>query len=115
MPIEITSEKAIEQSTFIVTLHFKDENGEDTTPDSVKWSLITGEEDLVNSRSEVDIPEPQAIQDILLQGDDLAILRGRLEEYRWLIVEATYTSSRGSGLPLNEQIRFSVLNLKKVQ
>lgn len=115
MPIEITSKKAIEKSTFVLTIHFKDEDGEAATPDSLKWSLITVSGDVINSRSEVVISEPQAIQDILLQGDDLAILRGRLEEYRWLIIEATYTSSLGSGLPLNEQIRFSVLNLKKVQ
>lgn len=114
MPIEITAKKAIERSTFVPTIHFKDEDGNVATPTSAKWSLVDVNGEVVNERLDVEITEPQSSQDILLQGDDLMLLEGRAEEYRWLIVEATYTSSLGSGLPLNEQVRFSILNLKKV-
>lgn len=116
MPTSFTSssDKAAEQSTFIVTLTYTDEDGDSVTPDTVTWSLVDRNSVVINSREDVSIAAPGTTNDIVLSGDDLAIDDGYTEQERWLVVEGTYTSDAGAGLPFRDQCKFVVQQLKKV-
>lgn len=106
--------KAKEQGTFIVTAAFYDDQGDSVAPDSMFWSLVDKDENVINEREDVEIASPETTEDIVLHGDDLAILAGYSEEERYLVLEGTYTSDAGNGLPITGQLKFYVVNLKKV-
>ncbi len=114
MPTEIETPKAVEKSTFIVTATFRDENKTLVVPDTMKWSLTDKDSTIINSRDGIVITSLASSVDIVLFGDDLAILAGKSEELRFLVLEGTYTSPLGVGLPLNDQLIFTVFNIRKV-
>lgn len=112
MPTVLETE-AIEQSTYVITPAFTDEDGAAVVPDSVTWSLVKADGTIVNDKE--DEPEtPAASIDILLSGDDLAILDGADREQRYLVVEFIYDSTLGANLPGKDMAIFRVRNLKKV-
>ena len=106
--------KAVEKSTYVVSVSFTDENGDSVVPDSVKWTLLNIYGNEINDRLEVEITSLSNEIDIVLSGDDLVVEDGVEEATRILIIEATYTSTLGSGLPMNAQMEFSVVNLKYI-
>lgn len=114
MPTTITSTKAIEQSTFVITCSFTDEDGDAVAPDTLSWSLTDEDGTIINSREDVAVTSPSASEDIVLSGDDLALVSGHEEDERYLVLEGTYTSDAGTGLPIRDQVKFYVSNLKKV-
>jgi len=68
---------------------------------------------VINSRQDVVISSLAASVDVVLSGADLAVdtgFAGAAQE-RTFTVEAVYTSSLGSGLPLTAACRFNVENL----
>ena len=110
MPTTIDT-RAVEKGSFVITASFTDENGDAVTPKTVEWTLVDAEtEEIVNSREQVSAT-PAASVDILLQGDDLAILHGQRKELRELIVEWTYDGSLGNDIPQKDMARFYVTNL----
>ena len=113
MAVRLT-EVADEESTYVVTAAFTDEDGTTITPDTLTWTLTQTDGTVVNSRSAVVVASPAASEDIVLKGDDLAILEGERMEERIVTIEATYSSGLGSGLPLKSEIHFHVRNLKAV-
>jgi len=101
---------ATEESTYIVSVAFLDEDSVSVTPDSdPTWSLYDANGDVVNDRNGVTITAASTIN-IVLSGDDLALVDGDSVE-RKLLVEAVYTSSLGAGLPLKVQASFEVDDL----
>lgn len=114
MPTTITATKAIEESTFIITLAFTDEEGDPIAPDTMTWSLVDNSGAVINDREDVVIVSPEITEDIVLSGDDLALAHGWSEEERYLVMVGTYTSNAGDGLPLKDELKFYVENLKKV-
>lgn len=115
MGITTATTKAVEQSTYVITVAFKDEEGDAVVPDSpVLWTLVTKAGEVVNNREQQEIAAASSVN-IVLQGDDLNILFGADEEDRSLVVETTYSSSLGSNLPIKEQFDFKVINLKYIQ
>jgi len=103
---------AIEESTYIITLAFTDEDGDPVVPTMITWTLSNTTGTVVNSRLDVAIAVPAASVDVLLQGDDLQILSGEVNQgVRTFTVEATYLSLLGADLPLNASVRFIVDNL----
>lgn len=114
MPTEITSKKAVEEGTFIVTAEFKDEDGNAVSPNVMAWSLVDEDGNIVNDKEDVSISSPSSSEDIVLSGDDLALTDGRSEEARYVVFEGTYDSTLGNDLPLKDQIKFFILNLRKV-
>lgn len=97
-----------EQSSTVYSAAFTDENGDPVTPDSVLWTLTTTAGTVVNSRCNVSI-SPSATVNIVLSGDDLAMLTETEEiENRQLLVEAEYTSATFGSLPLTSVTRFGV-------
>ena len=106
MPTTITT-KVPEKSTVVFTFVFTDTAGDAVTPDSIKWSLSLDDGTPVNARTDVAIGSPAASVDVVLSGLDTAVI-ANANETRILTVEATYTSTEGSGLPLNEEAKFFI-------
>ncbi len=106
---------AEEQGTYVLNLAFRDEDDEDVTPTSIKWSLTTVGGEVINDRMDVNVAVPAATVDVLLSGDDLQ-LRTRKESFSWRIftVKARYNSSLGNNLPINKAVKFRVRNLRLV-
>lgn len=102
---------AKDQSTFVITLTFKDEDGNLVAPDTAKWTLTDKDGNVINNRQDVEIVSPSSVEEIVLKGDDLKYSDGSI---RILAIEATYTSSLGTGLPLNDSITFAVEDIKAV-
>jgi len=102
---------AIEDSTYVVTAAFTDEDGNDVTPNTVTWTLTTTNGTVINSRQDVS-ETPGTSVDIVLSGDDLAI--GSNGQHRILTVEATYDSSYGTDLPLKARCSFKIESLVAV-
>lgn len=101
---------AQEKSTLVVTVAFTDENGDAVTPTAATWTLTDGQGAVINSRSAVAISSLSTSVTIVLSGDDLAISDPDVLD-RVLLVEATYNSSAGSGLPAKKEYSFNVNNL----
>jgi len=106
---------AEEESTYVITAAFEDEDGDAVTPDSITWSLTDNDGSIINGREDVSIAVPAASNDIVLSGDDLAIQSSESgTARRWLILEAVYDSDIGANLPLKDDAVFVITDLKKV-
>jgi|WetSurMetagenome_2_1015567.scaffolds.fasta_scaffold298129_2 hypothetical protein len=112
MPVNITTPNAIEESTYIVTVAFQDEDGNSFTPNHAYWTLTDTSGTVVNSESEIEIASLGDSVEIVLSGDDLALPEGA-DARRILTVEGTYDSDAGTDLPFKEQATFLVKNLTK--
>ena len=102
-------EHAKEESTYIVTAAFTDEDAAVVIPDSVKWSLLnpsTG--DIINSKED-ESETPAASVDIVLSGDDLVFLTKESNQaVREVVVNAVYDSVLQNNLPLRNNVRFLI-------
>lgn len=114
MPSVENTIKPNEESSCIITASFYDENDVAVAPDTMTWSLVDEDNNIINNRNEVSISSPETSEDIVLSGDDLSITSGHDEEERYLVLEGTYTSDAGSGLPLKDHLKFYIQNIKKV-
>ncbi|MEF8799065.1 MAG: hypothetical protein V5A79_06600, partial [Candidatus Bipolaricaulota bacterium] len=97
-----------------VTAKFTDEKGKLVPPNTVRWTLIDVKENIINGREQVEIASPSSEEDIVLSGDDLQITEDEREESRFIIFEGDYDSDLGSGLPITEEARFVIANLKYI-
>lgn len=116
MPTALTVH-AIEESTYVITVSFTDEDGNPKTPTSVIWSLTDKNNNIINSREDkvAIIVAPATSVEIVLSGDDLAMQAGEWSGVkRILTVEAVYDSALGIGLPLKESAHFTLDNLVAV-
>lgn len=116
MPTVFTasSDEAVEESTYIVTASFEDEDGNAVVPKTMSWSLTDKDSTIINSQEDIAIISLAASVDIVLKGDDLQITAGKSKERRFLVLEGTYDSDAGADLPLKDQLEFRVVNIKKV-
>jgi hypothetical protein len=107
----VVTPNAIEDSTYVVTADFTDEDGAAVIPNAITWSLEDPDGNAVNGRTDVAIGVPAASVDVVLEGDDLD--PGAWDPARLLMTfEADYDSSLGSGLPLIGQLYVVVVPLK---
>lgn len=111
----ILTTEAVEQSTYVIPVTFRDEDATAIAPDAVTWTLTDRHGVVINSRSDVAISPLAATVNIVLTGADLAMLGELDNRTRLLLVEATYNSSLGTGLNLRDEIEFSVRPLVGVQ
>lgn len=98
---ETLSDEALEDSTFVVTATFTDEDEAAVTPQTIEWSLKDENGNVVNSRS-AESETPGTSIDILLSGDDLDPGTATVGKVL-LTVTATYNSTLGNDLPLMGQ------------
>lgn len=110
----ILTEEAVEQSTFVVPVTFRDENGEAIAPTAATWTLTNEYGMVVNERAAVPLPLAATVN-VVLTGADLRMMGELDNRKRLLLIEATYNSSLGTGLNLREEIEFVVRPLVGVQ
>lgn len=111
MPVTLETH-AKEESTYVITANFTDEEGDAVVPKTITWTLSNTAGVVINNREDESIVTPAAELDIALSGDDLQILPGEANQgVRTLTVKATYDSDLGNDLPLNGSVRFIVDNL----
>ena len=103
--------KADEESTYVVTFAFEDEDDNPVTPNSAEWTLTDISGSIINSRDGIDILPIVQTGDIVLSGDDLAIPDGVAGDVeRRFRIAALYDSSLGSDLPLTGEAQFTIEN-----
>ena len=122
MPTTLT-EIAEEESTYLITFAFTDEDGNSVVPAAIVWSLTDDTGNIINSLTDQIEPNASSVT-IVLTGDDLQVtaaetalarVGNRTTVRRHLVVEATYDSvTYGNGLGLNGEAVFELENLKKV-
>lgn len=112
--VTLTAE-AVEQSTYIVTATFRDEDGAAVIPLTAAWTLTNEYGVVVNSRQDVAIAPIASTINVVLTGADLAMLGEMDTGRRLVLVEATYNSSLGAGLHLREEIEFELRPLVGVR
>lgn len=100
---------ATEESTYVVTATFTDEDGAAVVPKEITWTLTDSEGTVINSRKAVSIT-PAASVDIVLSGADLDVTETR-NGVREILISALYDSALGADLPLNAAAVFIVENL----
>ena len=103
--------KVAEEGHKAFDVQFYDEDDVTVVPDSASWTLtdVNGYEYYSTTISALATPVT-----ILVQGaTQLAVLDSMLLE-RHLLVEWTFTSSLGSGIPSKHQIEFEIDNLTAV-
>lgn len=97
-----------EKGTAKATVTFTDETGASVTPTAVTWTLTDTSGNVINSRLDV-TATPGATVTFALSGNDLAVTGNDVR--RVLLVEWTYNSTLGTGLPGKAQAFFSVEQL----
>ena len=112
--ITLTAE-AVEQSTYIVPVTFRDEQGQAIAPTTATWTLTNEYGVVVNGRTAVPLSPLAATVNVVLTGADLRMMGELDNRKRLLLIEATYNSSLGAGLHLREEIEFTVRPLVGVQ
>lgn len=113
MPTTMTLH-AVERSTYAIPIAFLDDAGAAVTPSAATWTLTDGNGTVVNSRTAVVITPLSTTATIVLSGADLALLAALQANARYVLIEYTYTSSLGSGLPGKDQILFYIDDLAGV-
>ena len=105
--------RAAEESTFIVTAVFKDEDGDLVVPNAgtVIWTLTDKDGTVINSREDVAETSASTVN-IVLSGDDLTLIdQDCLEEERRVTIQAEYDSVLENNLPIKGVAIFTVVNL----
>lgn len=110
MPTKLTVD-ANEESTYVISAAFADEDGDSVVPSSITWTLTDASGNVINEREDVSVT-PAATVNIVLSGDDLVI--GTNGGSRRVTIRATYNSSLGTGLPLKDECLFNISDLLNV-
>lgn len=116
--VEITIKPAEKGSIFFI-LDFKDQDDVSIGVGSLKsiiWSLTDTQDNVINARSNINIPITKNPQEILLSGNDLAISNTTNEKGRILTVEYTYdTTEQGkvyNDVPAKYEYSFKIEDFK---
>ena len=103
--------KADEESTYVVTFAFEDENDNPVVPNSATWTLTDISGAVINGQADVSIAPIVQTGYIVLTKDDLAIPDGVAGDVeRRFRIAALYDSSLGSDLPLTGEAQFTIEN-----
>lgn len=116
MALTVLTTDIVEKSTAIITASFEDEDGIAVTPDTLTWTLTDVDGTVINSKEDEELT-PATSVDIVLSGDDLAFQSaesGKKRVTRKLLVEGAYTSDAGAGLPIKDEVQFTIRNLTAV-
>ena len=111
----VIKETATEKSSFKITATFYDESGNAVAPDTMTWTLTDDSGiSVINEKEDEVIAGPSSTENILLQGDDLAV-DGNAKTKRKITFEGTYTSVEfGAGLPLIDEATFFIIPISIV-
>lgn len=101
-----TLEDAVEGSTYILLLSFRNESDVVIVPNDAKWSMYDNTGAVVNARQDVALT-PATVMSIVLSGDDLLYEKNSMS-MRAVTVTGTYDGVYGTGLPIAEEFTFSI-------
>ncbi len=108
--METLSTVAGEESTYIVTCTFTDEDDVAMTPNTVTWQLTDMRGNVINNRTAVSEAAAEVVN-IVLSGDDLSLLTDTNDTTRIVTVWGTYDSATyGNGLKYTDEVRFAIEN-----
>jgi hypothetical protein len=96
----------------VLDVSFFDEDGTAVTPSAATWTLTDDHGSVINSRSAVS-ETPASTVTIVLSGADLAA-SDPLQLNRRLLIEWTYNSTAGTGLPGKHEASFDIDDLVAV-
>lgn len=105
--------KPNEESTGTFQVTFRDEQNALTVPTDVAWTLSDSLGNIINSKKQVPVTPASSVL-IVVSGDDLALVDDTDNGERRLLIEWTYDSLSGSGLPGKEEVRFFIAPLVNV-
>lgn len=111
MPIN-TRKTVNELGTIIHEVSFFDEDGTACAPTAVYWTLTDDGGVIINSRHHVTLTPLATIMNVVVTGNDCAILGETDNGERIILLEWTYNSTLGSGLAGTEEILFNVRNTR---
>lgn len=113
MPTTMTI-KAEEESTYIIRVAFKDEDGNAVVPDTIYWKLTDSDGNIINSRNMESVTVASTI-DITLSGDDLVVVTDKgSNKKRVLTIWGVYDSDLGDNLPYKDACKFFLKDLTAV-
>jgi hypothetical protein len=99
-------DSAMEGSTYVAVISFKDEAGVAMVPTSATWTLLDEDDAVINSRSDVAISGIASSVNIVLSGADLPYIADQSRVY--LVVESVYTGAYGTALPLKDYFEIGI-------
>ena len=106
--------KAIEESSYVITVSCKNVSGAGVIPNSLKWKLTDEDGNTVNSRTlSTYAGALSTAMNIVLSSNDLA-LTDHSKPRRVVTIIAKYTGSEGTSLPLTDEVKFDILNLQGI-
>jgi hypothetical protein len=98
-------------STAIVTITFRDEDGQVVQPKSASWSLASLSGDIINGRRDVSITGLASTIQVVLSGADLFISKGKKVQDRVFSIKAIYDSILQDNATFNDSCIFPVENI----
>jgi len=108
----ILSTAAMEQSTYLITITYKDEDGNAVTPVTSTWTLTDTDGNVINEREDVAIASPSTADTVTLSGSDLTVIDGDRDLI--FTAEGTYTSSTVTASAFKASVKFTVQALVAV-
>lgn len=104
--------QAAENSSFIVSFAYTDEDGNIVKPQSLSYSLVDIHSTIINNREDVVLD--RSATDIVLNSSDLSFLSTESEEKevaRVLTIGATVKLDGGILVPLISEFRFNIVKI----
>ena len=99
------STKPNERGTAVFTLTFTDEDDNTVIPTESAWQLMRSDGTIVNSRDFASCTFTGTT--VVLTGDDLQLFDND-DKKRIFAIQATYNSTAGNNLPLNDERQFKI-------
>jgi len=103
-----------EKGTLTARGNFTDSTKKLVTPNSAIWSLTDKDGNFINERQDIPIVGFSTSYLVTMTKNDLAVPDAS-DLKRYFLITYNYDSDEGSDLQENEEIEFSIKNLKSVQ
>jgi hypothetical protein len=101
-------ERPNEKGTAVFTIAFTDEDENAVVPNTAAWQLMKTDGTIVNERSFENCSFTGDA--VVLSGDDLQLFDNDSKK-RVFAIHATYNSTAGDDLPLNDEVMFKITDL----
>ena len=100
--------KPMEGGSAVLCISFKDDNKSPIVPLTLSWTLCDALGGIINNRQDEVVDTPASVTKILVYGDDLKLTDAEDDGFRLVLLDGTYDSSLGDGIPLKDQFGFYI-------
>ena len=108
-PVTHITTEVMDGTGKVLTVTCADDTGTPVAPDTMTWSLYNSANEIVDSRESVSVASPATSNTILISGTANSLLVDP-DRYRLFIVEWTYTSDAGSGIPAGDMADYYIVD-----